>query len=174
MRYWPGPACLARASAASALRTSVDGVAQLLQGDANTGSNSHRLAADVEVGVQQLADRVGGLQREGAINDERRHDRELIASVSRDQQSRKVRSEAARDLENHAVADRVPQTVVHRIEVVDVDDHQSASTVAGGRVLCEVLDERRALEQPGERIVPGGEECERLSLAALSPRRLPP
>ena len=99
-----------------------------------------------------------------------RHD-ELVAAEPRDEDRFVDRPlQSFGDLLEQPIADRVTESVVDRLEVVEVDQvHAEAATVALHRVerVADPLAQRHAVRQAGELVVPRKPGDARLGLGAL-------
>ena len=91
-----------------------------------------------------------------ASDDVLEQDCELVATQPRDGVGPpQAAREPLRDLEEQGVANPVPQAVVDRLEVVEVDDqHADGSGASGaGQGMCDAVHEERAIRHPGQRVV---------------------
>ena len=101
--------------------------------------------------------------------------RELIAAEARRRVAgANTRREALRHFDQHLVAGGVPEAVVDRLEVVEVEEHDGDALVlaprAGDRV-PDALGEERPVGEPGDRVVEGLMRelfLERLALADVA------
>ena len=104
--------------------------------------------------VKELLRHGGGLAR---IGDLLQQHAELVAADARDEVVAAHRGAQARgdDLQQ-AIADVVAERVVHRLEVVEVDEEERRGLLVAPRVrhrLARPLGEHGAVGQPGERVV---------------------
>ena len=85
------------------------------------------------------------------------HDHELVAAQARHHVARAQRvAQPPRRLIQHGVARLVAERVVDHLEAVEVDEHHGERALVAPRALAsgvQELAERRAVRQPGERVV---------------------
>ncbi len=140
----------------------VDGLAVGHQpGDADAGADHQgaaihmqRLAQAVEHALRHLF----GVHQAGQVVQQ--HD-ELVAAEARQVVARSQAAEQALgDFHQHAVADRVAETVIDQLEAVQVDEQQAGLARAGAALaqqrLLQQFVQAQAVTQAGQRIVPRG------------------
>ena len=106
--------------------------------------------------LEHALGRVGGLLN---VVDVLEQEGELVAAEARGGVARAhARCKPLRDLGEHLVAGRVPEAVVDRLEVVEVEEHDRDAAVlaaiARDRV-AHALREQCAVGEPGDRVVEG-------------------
>ena len=127
--------------------------------DPDARSDEDLLPVELERRVQRLEDPVGDVGRTDALATVLEQDRELVATEA----GRRVRRAEARpeplpDLAQQAVAGRMAQRIVDRLEVVEVHEQDRHRQVVARQALQRVLDavaEQRAVGEPGDRVVEG-------------------
>ena len=106
--------------------------------------------------LQHAVRRVGGLLDAVDVLEQQR---ELVAAEARRGVGRAdARGQALRHLDEHLVAGGVPQAVVDRLEVVEVEEdhgHALALAARAGDRMADALGEQGAVRQAGHRVVEG-------------------
>ena len=123
-------------------------------------ADAHRQHRVVAVEHDRRLDRVADLLGDpGGVVDRLQsfaEDHELVAAGSRDGVRRASRAgEAVRDLDQHVVAGRVAEGVVHPLELVEVAEEQRQHVARSRGVRerdVEAVHQRDAVRQPGERV----------------------
>jgi hypothetical protein len=111
---------------------------------------------DRERPPEQLDDAIGHAADVLAVADTVQEDRELVAAHPRSQVLVLERAaQPPRDRREQLVADRVPEAVVDRLEVVEVEEQDGEVALPGGQQLAELLEEQGAVREPRERVVVG-------------------
>ena len=139
--------------------------------DADAGEHGQLVAVDDD----RSADRLDELGRDGGgrgvVLDVVEHDRELVAAEPRDDvEFAQAVAQALRGLDEHAVADLVAEGVVHRLEMVEVDEQQrDAAPLPAGAPdhVAGPLEVQRAVGQTRE-VVVVREEVHPLGVAFLA------
>ena len=107
--------------------------------------------------AERVEDPLGGLDRRLQIVDVLEQDRELVAAEPGGGVGRAdARRDALRHLEQHPVADGVPEAVVDGLEVVEVDEqhgHAHALAQRPGHRVADALVEQRAVGEMRDRVV---------------------
>ena len=81
---------------------------------------------------------------------------ELVAAQARREVARLQRAaQAPGDRLQQLVADRMAERVVDRLEVVEVEEEDRVVAPARGEQLAELIEEQRAVGEPGQRVVEG-------------------
>ena len=111
--------------------------------------------------VERLRERVEDLPRHAGhrlrADDLGEQDAELVAADARDRVGRAQRGlQPPRDVGEQAIAERVPEAVVHELEVIEVEVHHREADAVAPRVreaVHEAVAEEQAVRQAGQRVV---------------------
>ena len=125
--------------------------------DADARAGENLLAVDVEALVESAQDALGDISSLLRVDDPVEQDGELVAAEARHRiGGAHRRAEPGGNLLEHEVSRRVPEAVVDRLEVVEVDeddgDRETAALHAGERVL-NAVGEERAIRKTRDRVV---------------------
>ena len=131
--------------------------AAVTRGDAATDVHRHALRADVDRKNERVHDPLRDGDRGGlgvvAVLD---HHRELVPAEARDQVlGPQAGTQARRDRHEQLVAGRVPEAVVDRLEVVEVDEQHRELAAAIGERTLDLVGEQRPVREVREWIVVG-------------------
>ncbi len=138
-------------------------------------SRDRRLAArKLERPAHRLEERLGD-DLGAAMVDRLEQDGELVAAEARrGVAGAHASGDAAPDLGQHLVADRVAERVVDRLEVVEVEEQDRGGARAVGQRRLDALREERAVREAGERVVEGLMAEPLLQVGHLRERALEP
>ena len=116
------------------------------------------MTAHGDIGLEHVEDPASGACGSRAVADEWCHHRKLIAAILRQDRVREQCRQPSCNLEQHAVAHLVAETVVDQVEVVEVEQEQCTGRLPGCEEIVEVLHETGSPEQTGERVVSNGKQ----------------